>query len=103
MRCGDSSIADLGGVRGSTLAILHTYVVTGPSTGDILTRVLGDFTLELEEAGAEVIVGDLPQVIGESASLASLFQNLLGNALKYRAPDREPKISVTAERVAPDL
>jgi len=58
--------------------------------------------LGLDEAGAELAVGAMPVVMAEPSHLASLFQNLLGNGLKYRAPDRQPRLSVTAERIAPD-
>jgi signal transduction histidine kinase len=55
------------------------------------------------EAGAEVTVGDLPTVMADESHLVSLFQNLLDNAIKYRAPDRAPRLSVTARPAAPGL
>jgi len=38
----------------------------------------------------------LPEVIAESSLLVSLFQNLIGNAIKYRDPDRPLTVSVEA-------
>ena len=55
----------------------------------------------IEAAGAEITVGPLPMVTAEYSLLVSLFQNLLGNALKYRAPDRRLRIGVTARLQAP--
>ena len=54
------------------------------------------------DADAEVAVGNLPTVMAEQSHLISLFQNLVGNGLKYRAPDRKPRLSVTAERTSPE-
>ncbi|WP_173977987.1 sensor histidine kinase [Magnetospirillum sp. UT-4] len=49
--------------------------------------------------GAEVVVeGPLPQVMAAPIQLQRLFQNLIGNALKYRAADRPPRITVTVAR-----
>ena len=72
------------------------------SANEAVTLALGNLTLDLDKTGAEVTVGDLPQVIGEPSLLVSVFQNLLGNSLKYRAPDRTPQLSVTAEHVGSD-
>jgi signal transduction histidine kinase len=53
-----------------------------------------------EAGGAITIEGPLPTVAGFPAELARLFQNLLGNAIKYRAPDRAPQVIVRACPVA---
>jgi PAS domain S-box-containing protein len=72
------------------------------SAGEALTQALKNLDLELVTTGAEVKVGDLPTVVADQTYLVSLFQNLLGNGLKYRAPDRKPVLSVSAERVSFD-
>jgi light-regulated signal transduction histidine kinase (bacteriophytochrome) len=51
----------------------------------------GDATVELEVDPALTVRGDPGQ-------LARMFQNLIGNALKYRAADRPPRVQVRAER-----
>ncbi len=49
----------------------------------------------LEECGAAVsVASDLPVVTGNRAELMRLFQNLIGNAVKYRAPERPLRIDV---------
>jgi PAS domain S-box-containing protein len=70
--------------------------------GDAVAQALRNLRGDLETAAAEVAVGDLPLVMAEPSHLASLFQNLLGNGLKYRMPGRRPRLSVTAERSAAD-
>jgi PAS domain S-box-containing protein len=57
--------------------------------------------LEIEESGAVLTVGELPVVQGNEIHLVRLFQNLLGNAIKYR-DERALRIQVTAEQVGPD-
>ena len=49
-----------------------------------------------EESGAVLHCGPLPTVPGDEALLVQLFQNLIGNAIKYRG-DRPPEVHVTAE------
>lgn len=50
-----------------------------------------------ESGGAVAISPDLPTVRGDESELLRLFQNLIGNAIKYRHPERPPQIAVTAE------
>ncbi|HET7488568.1 MAG TPA: PAS domain S-box protein [Acidimicrobiales bacterium] len=51
-----------------------------------------------EECDATVDVGDLPTVRAERSLLVQLYQNLLGNALKFRAPGRRCHVEVGARR-----
>jgi PAS domain S-box-containing protein len=44
---------------------------------------------------AQITIAPLPEVMADESQLVSLFQNLIGNAIKYRAPERAPVISVS--------
>jgi light-regulated signal transduction histidine kinase (bacteriophytochrome) len=52
----------------------------------------------LEQARARVEVGPLPTVEGDAVELVRLFQNLIGNAVKYRAAERPPVVRIDARR-----
>jgi PAS domain S-box-containing protein len=69
----------------------------------IFAGAIGNLKLAIDEAHAKVIHTPLPTVMGDSVQLTQLFQNLIGNALKFRAVERPPRIEVGAERrVQPD-
>lgn len=51
----------------------------------------------IRESGAEVSCREpLPVVLGDETQLVQLFQNLIGNAMKFRAADRPPRIELLA-------
>lgn len=64
--------------------------------GEVLDRALLNLHTAIEENGAQVTRDSLPRVQMEEVHLLQLFQNLVGNAIKYRKPDQPPRIHVTA-------
>ncbi|HEX4927737.1 MAG TPA: PAS domain S-box protein [Burkholderiales bacterium] len=60
-----------------------------------LKRALGNLRAAIEESGAAVTWDALPQVRGDEMQLAQLFQNLIGNALKFRGAS-VPRVHVCA-------
>jgi signal transduction histidine kinase len=64
---------------------------------DVMAEVAQDLRPSLEEAGATVEVGELPQVDGDPRQLRRLLQNLVGNAVKFRG-DATPRVEVSAQR-----
>ncbi|WP_052731258.1 ATP-binding protein [Spirosoma radiotolerans] len=70
------------------------------SLSEIVAGVLSDLELQIEETGAQVIIEPLPTIVGEGSQLGQLFANLLGNALKFRRPQAQPKIRVSSHRLA---
>ncbi|MBI3443897.1 MAG: PAS domain S-box protein [Magnetospirillum sp.] len=68
------------------------------SLADVLAGTLGDLGPRLREADGQVRVeGDLPVLPGIAGELGQLLQNLIGNSIKYRHPERSPRIVVSAE------
>jgi signal transduction histidine kinase len=71
-----------------------------------LEKALARATTNLEEpiALAQAVVehDPLPTVPGDATLLTALLQNLVGNALKYRSPDRPCQIRISAERQGDD-
>ena len=65
---------------------------------EVMRQVLKDLSAAISESAAQVKVGPLPFVAMETAHLLQLFQNLVGNALKYRRMDVRPLIEVSAVR-----
>lgn len=69
--------------------------------GEAVAQALRNLELDIRGSGAQVNMGDLPVVMADQIYLVSLFQNLIGNGIKYRAPDRPPIISISAEPQSP--
>jgi len=55
------------------------------SVDEIVDQVVADLSLELDEAGAEVVRGPLPPAEADAAQLRAVFHNLLANAVRYRS------------------
>ncbi len=61
-----------------------------------IEKTLANLTFEIQESGAVITVNPLPTVYADSAQLMQLFQNLVGNAIKYSS--NTPHIHISAER-----
>ena len=57
---------------------------TPTSLDQVLGDALANLTVAVEEAKAEIVHGPLPTVMGDPTQLLQLFQNLIGNAIKFR-------------------
>lgn len=62
----------------------------------IITDVVSDLETVIVESRGEITFGNLPEIEADETQMQQLFQNLIGNALKYRSPERPPKVTITA-------
>jgi signal transduction histidine kinase len=65
-----------------------------------LTQARANLAAAMEETGATVEAGHLPLVLGELPLLTAVFQNLLGNSLKFSG-GKPPRIVITVTRDEP--
>jgi PAS domain S-box-containing protein len=65
--------------------------------GTALAAACANLQAAIDETGGAVTADALPTVLADPTQLVQLFQNLIGNALKFRA-DRPPQIHVSARR-----
>ncbi|MFJ1589310.1 ATP-binding protein [Kitasatospora albolonga] len=64
-----------------------------------LKETLSALSVAVEESGATVTHDPLPTLVADPSQMAMLWQNLVGNAVKFRRPGEAPRIHITA---APD-
>jgi light-regulated signal transduction histidine kinase (bacteriophytochrome) len=69
--------------------------VEAVETDSIVESAMQQLESAMHESGAQIVRHDLPSVMGNRGQLVQLFQNLLGNALKYRGT-AAPRIDVSA-------
>jgi PAS domain S-box-containing protein len=67
--------------------------------GDVVRMVISDLESRIQERNGRVEAGGLPVVVGDRGQLAQLFQNLIGNGLKFQKPGENPLVKVTSEAV----
>lgn len=72
-----------------TMAWLHSQ--------QALDKALANLKVAIEERGASITADALPEVWGDETQLTQLFQNLIGNAIKF-CGDKPPEVKVGAVR-----
>ena len=65
--------------------------------GAVMDDVRQALAPAIQESGAAIACHGLPSICGDRSQMVQLFQNLVGNAIKFRG-NKAPAISVTAER-----
>ncbi|MGI0492092.1 sensor histidine kinase [Alkalinema pantanalense CENA528] len=69
---------------------------TAVNLRDVIDGVLSDLEIRIERVGGTVEVGELPRIEADPQQMRQLFQNLLGNALKFSHEGVPPVVRVTA-------
>jgi signal transduction histidine kinase len=65
----------------------------------IAREVIADLETTIAETGGRIDVGDLPVIQADALQMRQLLQNLLGNALKFRRPDRSLIVRLEATKI----
>lgn len=63
----------------------------------VVEQAMANLKIAIKECSASVSYDTLPTVIGDEGQLVRLFQNLIGNAIKFRK-DEAPQVHITAQR-----
>ena len=66
--------------------------------GKIARDVISDLEVGIEQSGGRVELGRLPTIEADPLQMRQLFQNLIGNALKFRNPDTPPMVDLAGVR-----
>jgi hypothetical protein len=93
---------------GTLIDDLLNYALAGKAVGatratdagKAVERAVSNLNAEIQDAAATINKGALPTVRADSSQLTRLFQNLIGNSVKYRSPDRPLHVEIDAEREA---
>ncbi|MEO0986943.1 MAG: ATP-binding protein [Cyanobacteria bacterium J06639_14] len=65
---------------------------------DALTQAIANLRSRITATQAEITYDAMPTLVSDSTQLMQLFQNLIGNAIKFRQPEQTPKIHISVER-----
>ena len=70
--------------------------------GQVVQKALQNLSVAITESGAAVEVADLPDINCDELQLETVFQNLIGNAIKFRDKRRPCVIQVSAHQDGPN-
>lgn len=69
---------------------------------DAIEDATTNLLMPICEHNARITQGAMPSIQGDLSQMVQLFQNLIGNAIKYCSEEREPEIWINAERTGKD-
>jgi PAS domain S-box-containing protein len=64
---------------------------------DIVADVITDLEARIKDVDGTIKVADLPDIVADPTHMRQLFQNLIGNALKFHKPGTPPLVEVIAD------
>jgi len=65
-------------------------------TEEILDYAISNINASLEEDRVKITYDDMPKIMADSGQILQLFQNLLKNSVKFKNPEKNPQIHVSA-------
>jgi len=63
----------------------------------VVEQAMANLKIAIEECGGSVTYDVLPTIMGDEGQLVRLFQNLIGNAIKFRR-EETPQVHISAQR-----
>ncbi len=69
------------------------------SLKQIMKDILSDLEVKIRELQAEIHVGELPMIRGDAVQMRHLFQNLIGNALKFHKYGVAPVLHISSQMI----
>ena len=66
----------------------------------VVEEVASDLEVRIEQTGGRVEIGELPALDADALQMRQLFQNLIGNALKFHRADAAPVVKIYAETLS---
>jgi signal transduction histidine kinase len=67
----------------------------------IAQEVVADLETRLQQTGGRVEIGDLPTIDADPIQMRQLFQNLIGNSLKFQRKEVHPRVTISGSLVPP--
>lgn len=65
---------------------------------DALTQAIANLRGRITETQTNVTYDAMPTLVADRTQLMQLFQNLIGNAIKFRQPNQTPNVHISVER-----
>jgi PAS domain S-box-containing protein len=75
-----------------------TLPVEKVDTRAVLAETLQNLAVTLSNGHAEVVSDDMPTINTNRLMVSQVFQNLIGNAVRYAHPDRNPVVEIKVEK-----
>lgn len=76
----------------------QTWNFQATDLNSVAADALANLASSIADSKAQIDIAVLPKVAADPGQIMRVLQNLIGNALKYRSPERAPQITVTAKR-----
>ncbi len=73
------------------------FLFASTDLNTVLKSVLGDMEVMVEASRAKINADKLPVIEANDTQMGQLFQNIIGNAIKFKKEDTDPEINIRAE------
>lgn len=76
----------------------HPFTLEPVDLAKVVQEVLSNLDLRLKQTNGRIELGELPVLEADHLQMYQLFQNLIGNALKYRQHKKNPVIKISSKK-----